>query len=369
MTDMQNLEEDELELAHCGDNVRHGPHTWKLVTDTVQPDGTLYGDVRCSGVGLVTVSWSELDSFRQCPMKHRLAYLERWTQDVADNTPLGKGSLWHRVLEVHYNTIKAHQIPDMNDGLGVQWDCIADELKQHCIDEVGKLLAVMETDEERDPNTMIMLHWMYAGHLEMWGLDEQWDIVAVENTAIVPLYEEDGSESWVRLKVKLDLLVRDTKGRMWIVDHKSCGTLPGEKDFDWADQFGLYVYALGKVGVRITGSIHSAARTKMNQGDIIKPGEPGYKSTMKAQELDQRFARRPIGYTPQQLEGIAGDALADMKLAHGEANHKRRNPDEERCKWRCGYSEACMLGRRTGSDGQMVEMLQRTGFVQDFARH
>jgi hypothetical protein len=360
MTDLLETTEDELDEQPCGSEERHGSHTF----DTVGQNYT--GEHRCPGKGLVTVSWSELDSFRQCPKKHDLGYLQRWQKAVEDNTSLGKGSLWHLVLEVHYNTIKAHQTK--NDSGQTIWDCTSDELMQHCLDAVGKFIAKLEA-EERDPNVIIMLQWMYAGHLEMWGLDEQWDILAVENTAVVPLYEADGSESWVRLKVKLDLLVRDSKGRAWIVDHKSCGTLPGEKDFDWADQFGLYVYALGQVGVRITGSIHSAARTKMNQGDVLKPGDPGYKSTMKAQTLDQRFARRMIGYTPAQLQCIADDALADFKLAHSEHNHKRRNPDEERCKWRCGFAEACMFGRRTGSDANMIDMLQRTGFAQEFARH
>lgn len=360
MLDLIEGTETELEEEHCGLELRHGPHNWGA-SEELDIEGA-----RCPGEGLVTISWSELDTFRQCPKKHDIYYIQRWTAEPKDDSPLGKGSLWHRVMETHFNTIKAHQTT--NDSGQTVWDCSGDELLEFCLDAVGNTIAVMEIEEERDPAVIQVIKWMYAGYVETYGLDEEWDIIAVENTVIVPLYEADGSESWVRLKVKLDLLVK-WKGRYWIIDHKSCGSLPSDKDFDWADQFGLYVYGLGKVGVRVTGTIHNAAKTKMNQGDLIKPGEPGYKKSMKESTLEQRFGRHYMNYTKEQLEEIAADALADGKLAWSEHNHKRRNPDEERCKWRCGASEACMFGRRTGSDANMIDMLQRTGFVQDFTRH
>lgn len=360
MSDLVETTIDDLEVQFCGRDERHGPHEYETV-------GTRYvGEVRCPGYGLVTVSWSELDAFRQCPKKWSLAYEGRWAKPAEDNTALGKGSLWHEVLETHYKTIQAHQLK-REDG-SVEWECTADELMQHCLDAVGKLIAGWEA-EERDPNIMLLMRWMYAGHLEMYGLDEEWDILAVENTAIVPLYEPDGTESWVRLKAKLDLLVRDQRGRVWIVDHKSCGNLPGNKDFDWADQFGLYYYALNQVGVKVTGTVHSAARTQMNKGDILKPGDPGYKNTMKAQVLEDRFARTFMNYTEAQAKGIADDALADFKLAYSSANHRRRNPNEEWCKWRCSYGEACMFARRTGDEANLLDMLQRTGFQQEPIRH
>lgn len=357
-----NLLEETPDAKLCGMDIRHGAHDWFDLPN----DSETY---RCPGVGLITVSWSELDTFRQCPLKHKLAYMDRWQRDPKDDSALGRGSLWHRVLEVHYKTIQAHQVPARDGSDRYQWDCTGEELTQACVDAVGKLLAELETKEERDPNVLLMLRWMYAGYLERYGLDEEWDIIAVENTVIVPLYEPNGSESWVKLKVKLDLLVRDHRGRHWVIDHKSCGSLPNNKDFDWADQFGLYVYALQRAGIRVTGAWHSAARTKMNQGDIIKPGEPGYKNTMKAQTLDQRFSRTPLDKTAAQLEGIAADALADFQLAYSDANHQRRRPNEEWCKWRCDFEEACMFGRRTGSDANMLDMMQRTGFAQDFTRH
>lgn len=361
--------EDGLEVEPCWMSraeTRHGRHTWTAETAGGHGD-RIETDYRCEGYGIVTVSYSEIDAFRQCPYKHELNYGQRWQKEPKDSTATGTGGLWHRVLEVHYKTIQSVQERD-GDG-HVYWNVSEADLLIACKDAVESLFTEMAETEQRDPEVITILKWMYAGHLEMWGLDEGWDILAVENTLIVPLYEADGSESWVRLKVKLDLLIRDERGRVWIVDHKSGGSLPQGKDFDWAVQFGLYTYAMRHAGVKILGSIHSAAKRTMNKGDLIKPGDDGYKASMKEQTLEQRFVRRPLNYTEAQLATLAADVLADAKLAHSEANHKRRNQDEERCQWRCDFTEACMLGWRSGDDSKTLQMLHLTGFKQEPMRH
>jgi RecB family exonuclease len=53
-----------------------------------------------------TISWSEIDSWRQCPFKWRLEYAERWVP--AETSPaLSKGTLWHTVLEKHYRILQS----------------------------------------------------------------------------------------------------------------------------------------------------------------------------------------------------------------------------------------------------------------------
>ena len=50
------------------------------------------------------VSWSELDALKQCPMKHHLAYEERWTGPETSKA-LAIGSLFHKVMEAHYGEL------------------------------------------------------------------------------------------------------------------------------------------------------------------------------------------------------------------------------------------------------------------------
>lgn len=358
---------DELDLKPCSESStpdhRHGSHEWFDGVDPFNAE-TWW----CEGSGLVTVSFSELDTFRQCFMKHELAYGQRWSKEQTDNGALGLGTLWHRVLECHYLTIKSAQVSD-GDGRTV-WNVSKEDLLIGVQEAVNTLLAEMRDDEKRDPEVLKILKWMYLGHLEAYGLDEEYDIVAVESTAVLTLKNADGSNSWVRLKVKLDLILRDSDGRYWVLDHKSAASIGrDDKDLDWDDQFGLYIAAMRKQGIRIMGAIHSAAVKKPNKGDFIKPGDPEYKASMKESTLESRFKRTRLNRTEPECDSILGDALADTKLAYSEANHKRRHTNPDTCKWRCDFKEACIFGRRTNNDGNVLLTLQRTGFMQEPIRH
>lgn len=368
MTEM-TLEDtrDDLDIEPCPDSstpdLRHGSHQWE--TETAGGPGEYRW---CEGSGHVTVSFSELDTFRQCFFKHELAYGQRWSKEQSDTGALGLGTLWHRVLETHYLTIKGVQGTDAERG--TTWSVSAADLLIAVQEAVNELLAEMRDVEQRDPEALRILKWMYQGHLDTFGLDEEYDIIAVESTAVVTLKEPDGSNSWVRLKVKLDLIVRDQDGRYWVIDHKSAGQLGrDDKDLDWDDQFGMYIAAMRRQGVKIMGAIHSAALKKQNKGDYIFPGDDGYKTSMKETPMEGRFRRTRLNRTQPECDSILDDALADATLAYSEANHKRRHTNPDTCKWRCDFKEACIFGRRTNNDGNVLLTLQRTGFSQEPMRH
>ena len=313
----------------------------------------------------ITISYSELDAFRQCPFKHRLAYVERWSMPVADDSALGKGTHWHSLLEAHYKVIQQHQ----RESGGKRHRTLPDdELLTLCAAAVKRVLDDLQ-DSGVNPDTLSLLWWMYWGYAEQWGTDPDWWIVAVEHTAIVPLYEKDGSESHIHLKVKIDLIIEDRRGRRWFIDHKSGKDLPLSKDLDFDDQFGLYTYAMRRLGFRVTGCIHNATRTQRNKGDIFKPGDEGYKTTMKAQTLNERMSRTYMNRTDAELSSIQADALADAKLAYSPHNPGRRHANPDTCKWRCPYKEECIFGRRTGKDENVRLMLMDKGWTQEHVRH
>lgn len=325
----------------------------------------------------IIVSWSELDAGRQCRYKHHLAYNQRYSKPVADDSPLGKGVLWHEVIELRYNIIHSHQI--VNAEGRTDWDCSGATLEGHAIKAVDDFLAA-KLKEGYDPDVISLMHWMHDGYVATYGLDEEHDIIGVETTHLAPLGNitvwRQGVDGWgskvevpVVLKFKIDRTVRDKFGQVRVIDEKSHATLPSDHDYDFLDQFGLYVWGLRKLGIDVRGAIHSASKTKRNQGDIFKPGHPSYKPTMKETELSSRFKRTPIHYTPAQLRGIAADALADVQELYSERNRHQRQADSDRCKWRCQYTEACLFGRRTGKPGDTVRMLEIQGFTQERERH
>lgn len=317
----------------------------------------------------IIVSWSEIDAGRQCKFKHDLAYVQRWNKPVVDDSPLGKGVLWHSLIETHFNAIRDHQT--MDSGGRMVWDLSTEELGIACEDAVGKFLAD-RLKEGTDPTVLDLLRWMYEGYVEMWDVDEDHDIMGVETTHLAPLGDivvPSGRIVPVVLKFKIDRTIRDKAGHVRVIDEKSHGQLPTDHDYDFLDQFGLYVWGLKRLGINVRGAIHSASKTKQNQGDIFKPGDPGFKANMKETPLEARFKRTNIHYTDAQLKGIARDALDDVQDLYGAANKKQRQTDSDRCKWRCSYTEACLFGRRTGKPGDTIRMLELNGFRQEYERH
>lgn len=306
--------------------------------------------------GTRTISWSEVSTYRSCPHKHELQYLERWSMTPPDHTALGKGIMYHLAMETHYNAIKAGEEPKVAvHNLMGEWR------------RVG-----------RDVDTIELIEWMYDGHVRLYGNDEQWEVIAVEYAFEFPLLDADGKPTGFKLKGKIDVIVRDREtGRVFVVDHKSCSALPKQRELDLDDQMGLYLWGLKKLGKNPMGAIYSAARTAMNKGD--KPGaveaweqakaageKPGARP--KPQELTDRFSRTYLTRTPRELDVIALETLATARSMYSPDNAHERHPDTDRCKWMCGMLEACLIGRKT-TPARERAFLVDIGFEQRFERH
>lgn len=276
----------------------------------------------------ITVSWSEIDTYRQCPFKHRLAYKERWQQDTK-SPALNKGTLWHQVLEIHHTGLKVG-IPHLE---------IVEQVRHFLVNETTQ-----------DPEYVDLIAWMYKGYVDFYGFDPDWRILAVEHAAEFWLPTDRGGRSRFKLKMKLDIIVK-WAGRTWIVDNKSGKDLPNEKMLEFNDQFGLYCWGLRQMGKDVHGAIHSAARTQRNKS--------------KPQPLDERFRRTPIYRTDRELHTIAVEAYKTVRQAY-QNQDPQRHPDEDRCGWRCDYTEPCLASRK-GDD--VHELLADFGFQQNFERH
>lgn len=287
------------------------------------------------------VSFSEIDCFRQCPFKHQLAYKERWQREPQDGSPLSRGSLFHSVLEEHYN--------------GILFDN-QDEAQA----KIQELLRTDLPDDERT-NDELTVEWIYDGYRQMYYNDKLWEIIAVEYANEFWLPTTSGGRSGYKIKMKIDLIVRDVRtGFLWIVDHKTCKDLPKSKMMELDDQFGLYTWGLRSLGMNVHGSIHNACRT--------------YRYTSnKPQPLDERFLRTMLYRTDKELNRVALEAYATARRAWGPSplgeGDAERNPNTDTCNWRCDFTEACLAGRKGVEIRGTGNLLQAQGFRQNFERH
>ena len=150
----------------------------------------------------ITISWSEIDAWRQCPLKWRLAYAERWVEPLV-SPALSKGLLWHKVLEIHYLALQS-----------------TGRLSE-AIERVQAYINAVDNDWRE------LIVWMYNGYIHHWqDEDRELQIVQVEPRVELPLMPG------INIKCRVDLLVRDWEGMLWLWDHKSCRNLPTDKETD-----------------------------------------------------------------------------------------------------------------------------------------
>ena len=282
------------------------------------------------------ISYSELDTYRQCPYKHQLAYGERWVSP-GDAPALDRGKRTHAALEIWYGNTDRYK--DTQVAL------------HHALLGAG----IIDMSGEPVDDTADLVQWMLEGYVQMWGSDKDWTIEAVEHPVEIKL-----PNTSIRIKGKIDLLLTDPKGRLWLVDHKTGATLPKDKDLDLDVQFGVYAWALRKLGRPVYGMIYNSIRTQRNKGEM---------------QLSDRFSRTLLVRTDAELEQIARDASVDAReaykalaLAKKNGTDRPRHFNTDTCRWRCPYTEACLHGAkalRGGTRGYLAEV----GFVQNFERH
>lgn len=301
-------------------------------------------------VAPIIVSYSELDTYRQCPLKHAILYGQRWTKPSKEGSALEKGSLYHNVLEEHYRVLKSWQEKFDGKRIPVRYH-------QDVLDEAKAAIQHWLYDSQTGEQTPVqeLIEWMYEGYVEQYGIDDDWKILGVEHQIITPLPTESGRRSRYHLKAKMDLVIWHRQlGQRFVVDHKSGRDLPSKMDLEIDDQFGLYTWAMRAVGKKVIGTIHSANRTQRNKGFM---------------PLETRMGRTFLTRSEIELDNLALDAYRVARAAYPPKSEQRppySSPDPRQCGWKCDLKEPHLLMRQ---GRKMNEVLQEYGFKIDRTRH
>ena len=304
-------------------------------------------------VAPIIVSYSELDTFRQCPLKHHILYGQRWTKPTTEDSALSKGSLYHQVMEEHMRTLKEYQ--DAHSGRNPKEGSAEEEnLLGLAKERVMEILWDPQRGDFYHSHGDLIL-WMYEGWISQYGLNPDWRIMGVEHQIITPLRDPRGRRSRYHLKAKMDLIIRQRgNGSLWVVDHKSGKDLPTYMALDIDDQFGLYTWAMREVGKKVQGTIHAANRTQRN------------KSFMP---LDTRMQLTYLDRDETELTNLALDAYHVARAAHPPKSQPRAlysAPDPRQCGWKCDIKEPHLLMRK---GRKPAEVLTEYGFKIDRTRH
>lgn len=277
---------------------------------------------------VTTTSWTEISTFRMCPHKHKLQYIDRWKAPKLSR-PLTLGILWHTILEHHYGGIKEHGVPH--------------------VDLIVELLNQFGARDPNHPHHEIgaTALWMYHGYkrwADMW--DREWRIREVEVEFRVPLPNSD-----IVLVGRVDLVI-EYRRHMWVIDHKAVKNLPYGKELDLDDQTPLYIWGMRQAGYDCRGAILSHTRT--------------HKLKTREMDDDERFSRDWIYRTDDELDMVVQEATASIEAAYDPNQRHPRHPDPQSCKWRCPYLEPCIGGRK--APHLEVELLNGLGFERSYPR-
>jgi hypothetical protein len=314
----------------------------------------------------IKVSYSQLNTFRDCPLKFRWHYIDGYRVTEAAHK-LQLGSAWHeRVLEPHYRTLLAHQTAAPNGRSPHRGSTAETQWLVHARAAVETALAealLSDTYTALTAEDYETLRWMYAGYTQHHGCDPAWRILDVEYNGLAPLgtiTTPDGPRDVV-LDYRIDLVVEDfERGGVFLVESKSTAQLTSKFAMELDDQTGLYEWAFlasdHPLAGEVNGTIRSETKKTMNAGD--KPGA----TRGKAQTLDQRFQRLTVPRSPRELAALAADALAATQAAYGGNLPVYSAPNPSECGWKCQFKEVHVLARKGGTP--LPILMRDFGFAQ-----
>lgn len=300
----------------------------------------------------IVVRHSEIKDGRQCPLKHRLRWIDGWVSPTFSDASL-LGTAWHAVLQARYETIRAQQ-----QRLGyVDWRQQVMEYPDSVapIDEATYAEA-LEWTRDLSGQQHDTLTWMIDGYIERFGADPDWEVLLVEADPTVPLVEPSGKPSKrFSLQIHVDLAVQDWSmgGKVLTVDHKSTAQPLGQHDVDLDDQFGLYMWALWRLGYDVLAPVCNQAKTKILQ---------------RAQTIEERFVRINSYRSQVEMTNIAADALRTAKRLYSAANLEEPDsaPNPRTCGWSCEFKEVHLQIRKSpfGRDVAPAALIAR-GFTRE----
>lgn len=204
----------------------------------------------------IQVSYSEIKDARRCALKHDLAWREGWRKQHRPTSPLAFGTAWHECMEAYYQGLNrsydyGHAVPNYSYRGG--WHAALDKLQD-------------QPEEIQD-----QLRWMIEGYAAWYGREDGWRVLATERQLIVPL-PQVFQDLKINLKVKIDLIVQDKYGSIWVDDHKCL-----ESNTPIVTTEGYLSIGQIRSGDQVLGS--DGGWTKVNK--VTHRQLPGYRITLR----------------------------------------------------------------------------------------
>jgi RecB family exonuclease len=209
---------------------------------------------------VTSFSQSKLKTFNRCPKQYEYKYVQNLEPKRKERAPY-LGTWLHACLESYYKTGDwkvGHQ-----EYLDI-WNSMFEEEREELSKIRGKPGRPLPEVVERIMRSYL---WYYR--------NDGWEAVIIEKELNVP------TPLGVNFKGRLDLVVKDEEGLMWMVDHKTTGNIPDPNVYHAMDpQLMLYPWATEKqYGITLAGVVYNYIKSK-------PPSVP--QLTAKTQQISKR---------------------------------------------------------------------------------
>jgi len=186
------------------------------------------------------ISYSQIFCFTTCPLKHRFQYVEgRPPERISIVLPFG--SAIHSGIEMAYMSLKNHGRTEPLEALCERFEtCLELDLENSVVPVIFKKDLPDHKGAVEMGNAMLKVFHESIAQI----VKTVQEIVAVELPLSATLYTDDGHPTEFKLSGILDLVIRDKKGEIVVVDNKTASKPMAQSTADDSGQMTAYSYLL-----------------------------------------------------------------------------------------------------------------------------
>lgn len=311
------------------------------------------------------VSYSQVKTWKRCRQKWYYNYV-RGLKPKERVRKIDLGNYGHALLEAYYRG------EDIQEASEAYWMEQTKDMFQEQIDEYKEVREQAEALVER-----------YIKHYQEKG--EEFEVHAVEQHFKTTIPTPAGYKSKTDLQGILDLVVEDSTGEIWLVDHKftSIDLVKYEENLVLDEQANYYLWALADMlgnHNAVSGIIFNLVRAKLpTVPKVLKSGglskakniDTDVETYLQAikdnglnpkdytdilthlKELDRPFFKRHrIHRTPEELAHIQEELYEMSRDMRGCRIYRNATKD---CSWDCPYRELCIMEYKGIKDDFYIE--------------
>ena len=335
------------------------------------------------GVEPYYIRTTERGNFKKCRRLWNYSSQNRMNlEPVKMANALSFGIAIHEGLEAYYNPETWHYPHDTRVQLMLLAFTEAIEEQRKTEDEARKGL---DLDRNREYDEQLELGLGMLKRYAEWAPKQDKGItpIAVEKKYQMLLLDENGIPLVVNghpvvYQIRVDLLLRDKHGRLWVLDHKTTATLSDLGHLDLDTQLSTYPWVVSNLlGERVEGVLYNELeKTVPHPPKVLKSGKLSqdkkqlttselYSQAIRENGLDSGpyetmleylrenprdyFRRTPVLRTPEELEYQGRLVLAEVRdMLIGPSDGPSIYPNPERhCNY-CDFRAPCTIENEQG---------------------